>query len=364
MTIRTQVMMGLAAVLAGCAAQVDENGIVENAEPIKGYCPDPTIGCTVSNGTGVYYEDKERGFAGIDALQLMISHFVNHAGTRVSFHGRYYDPSSNRWKVLRSPGAVARADVKGTGNYAVLAVSESGTNPTWTLADPVTGLPICVNGPDLRDLVLYLELDDPLERRQRLVYALDFGGDQPEEGNADVTIHQFVMSWHEVDTTHPGHPYCLDAAGNEDAVVFQGGISVDPVSGSVTRNSSTAANVTLSCRRGAIATVHAWGYPYLGPTAAAHFDAGIHMKRASYCGDAASYTIAGTRIQLWDDLDVNDQIGPGSRTEAHWTEHGATCVDALRQPALGFSGFCHGVKLPSCAEITDVPSMISALPPL
>jgi len=124
-------------------------------------------------------------------------------------------------------------------------------------------------------------------------------------------------------------------------VVFQAGIAVDPVNGSVTPMSN---GVTLSCFHGAPATVYSWNYSYTDPNPF-YFASAIQMKRAAYCGDAHAYTIGGTLIDILD----NDNIHHGTcdknnlpYLEAEWTEKGAICVTRsnMRQPKLGFTGIC------------------------
>ncbi len=346
--MRMLIGAGLAAMVAGCAPQTADEAAVESAG-LKSYCPDPTIGCTVSNGTGVYYE--EGGYAGIGTLRLMLTHFINQ-GTSVRFQGRYFTPATQQWRMLPAPGLVGRADYKATKNLQVTAVSESGTEPTWTLLDPQTSAVITVSGDDLADLVLYLQLVNPVSGA-RQVYALEFAKRPIEVGRGTV-LSKYIMRWHDTDVAHPARVYCRDGNQNEDTVVFQRGMFVNPVSGSVTRAPATADFVTLSCRQGAIATVYHWGYHYLGATAKTYFDAGIHMKRASYCGDETFYTVTGTHIRLADDLGIHSEVSSAQdpMIEAYWDEHGATCFGVQRNLTKVFSPHsCNGQPLPPCPDI-------------
>jgi hypothetical protein len=126
------------------------------------------------------------------------------------------------------------------------------------------------------------------------------------------------------------------------------------VFGSVTRPAPTTKVVTLSCRKGAIATVFSWGYRYLAsPADTFYFDAGIHMKRASYCADGHAYTETGANIAIEDNRGINAQSD--SHIEAWWTPAGALCLSTLRRPQIaadqGFSNSCSArtpPNLPAC----------------
>jgi hypothetical protein len=155
----------------------------------------------------------------------------------------------------------------------------------------------------------------------------------------------------------PGKGYCVDADTQSDPVVFQEAIDVDPVNGQVTRGPSAMNVVTMSCRKGAIATVFWWGYRYRGTSAETfYFDAGIHMKRASYCADAEAYTESGVKIWISDDQRIN--VGGPVPVEAWWTPAGATCLSTLRRPRIAAAhGFTHSCPartpstLPPCAPL-------------
>jgi hypothetical protein len=88
----------------------------------------------------------------------------------------------------------------------------------------------------------------------------------------------------------------------------------------------------MSCFLGAPATVYRWGYNYNGtPKEQYRFDAGIHAKRASYCGNGQFHTVSGVFIDLADDAGIaqsNAYINAPTR-EAVWTPRGAICLDPL-----------------------------------
>jgi hypothetical protein len=312
-------------------------------------CPYPPT-CTVPNGTGVY--TAEDGVAGIGPSDLMITHFINPQGTqghtRVEFQGRYRaDPSSqgaSHWRLLEQNGVVLSADYAGKTGWIPVAVTDDGTTtPTWTLADPVTGAAQPVVGPQLVGLTLTLRFAT-IEEGMR-DYLIDFAGPPIDHANATGRIPtSFHMEW-ATSPTEPKRSYCHDAANQPDAVVFQAGLDVEPVTGAATHGAPTGL-VTLSCFLGAPATVYRWGYNYQERDPF-HFDAGIHMKRASYCADADYFTVAGTEIEISDE--ANQRRPPN--VEAWWTPTGATCVDAQhrRHPKDGrvFSGSCGGKPLPT-----------------
>jgi ADYC domain-containing protein len=164
--------------------------------------------------------------------------------------------------------------------------------------------------------------------------------------------------------------YCLDASNAADTVLFQQGIDVDVVNADVLDRGSSY--VTLSCRKGAIASGRSWGYGYrdTGTNDIALFDAALHMKRASYCGDVAYYTSAGTQIYIWDadSINTSSKANPANLydIEAVWDTTGTTgalCVnynltnstlDKRRHHdadsgGLGtWDGTCNGNPMPHC----------------
>jgi hypothetical protein len=175
--------------------------------------------------------------------------------------------------------------------------------------------------------------------------------------------------------------YCRGPSQQPDTVVFQQGIDVDPVKGTVARPGAAASFVTLSCSLGAPAKVYSWGYSYQGSSPSATlFDAGIHMKRASYCADFRHYTWADTDIFKSDDQNINHLINPPPPSappgiEAWWGPNGALCVNSENmrhlslapandvslmscggkpymsgQPLQDCSFVCNGIPLPKCPQ--------------
>ena len=121
--------------------------------------------------------------------------------------------------------------------------------------------------------------------------------------------------------------------------------------------------MTLSCRYGGIATVRLWGYPYRAPYNTYFFDAGLQMKRASYCADSSFYTHANTKIRIWDSAGENQDPMTAAEVEAWWTPNGATCIGPLRHSGMGFSGKCNGVPLPPCSTVSGGKLADAASPP-
>ena len=118
------------------------------------------------------------------------------------------------------------------------------------------------------------------------------------------TIHKANMRWRIAGAPGTPQSYCRRANGTEDQVVFQQGIAVNAINAAVHRN---AAFVTLACRYGGPPTVRLWGYPYRsGDTD--YFDAGLHMKRASYCGDASYFTQPETLLLVGDDHGTHTEL--------------------------------------------------------
>ena len=70
-----------------------------------------------------------------------------------------------------------------------------------------------------------------------------------------------------------------------------------------------------------------------------HHQACTRMLRADYCGDGRSGTVNGTAIDVYDDLspEIQTQFTDWP-VEAEWTPEGASCVNFVRHPELGYPG--------------------------
>jgi hypothetical protein len=385
MPTRNIILGTIAAMLAGCSGSVDGPGAVNANDPtldsIRGGCPTPT-GCGTGNGTGVYYE--EGGNAGIDSLRLMITHFTNTSNTYgpyVSFAGRYENTTTGIWYFLpANAGHVVRAIYNGV-EYKVVGVGESNTYPYFTLQDYANDAPFTVWGYYFPNLKIDIAISTPIDGQWRLSFlpstsGQPFGTDNysqnlsPNVKTADQNVvYKWDMWYQNLKTLAPAQPYCLrapqvDSYGNkytpDDYVAFQKGIDVDPVTGSVNTGSN---DVTLSCRYGAIATAYYWGYNYT--TDWWHFASAIHMKRASYCGDANYFTVSGTLINIQDEVPIEGvQTTVSDNTvEAFWTPSGAACYNGPRRPNLydkfgikPFDGNCpDGTVIPPCSTWSGPP---------
>jgi hypothetical protein len=285
----------------------------------------------------------------------MITHFINLPGgtpttSRVAFEGRYFDLQAQTWGLL-PPGLVVRADYQGKHEIPVLGVTESATAMQWTLLDQTTSQPMTIPESGLASLVLYVQVSPPKQTADTQIYALRF---QPAVGGppSKLPLRIYDLSWQNARAPQAPVRYCADGQGTTDPVVFQRGMDVHPITGAVVRDPTSASFVTMSCRGGAVATVYSWGYGYgaAPSTPTFYFDAGIQMKRASYCGDAQFFTVAGTRIFMTDDQGIQPATPPLPSIEAWWTPTGASCVNPanLRHSSMGFQGSCKGVPLPAC----------------
>lgn len=145
--------------------------------------------------------------------------------------------------------------------------------------------------------------------------------------------------------------YCAGPHGEPLAAAFFPGAQWNPEDGQRTDDASL---VSVTCESGAVATCALWGYAPWGrrlrsgsprpESLADYHQACIHLKRAAYCGTAASYTHPGVRIELSDPLRINRAAV--DVVEAVWTPAGAVCLSAPRDPNASFPG-CEQ-PLPTC----------------
>jgi hypothetical protein len=170
--------------------------------------------------------------------------------------------------------------------------------------------------------------------------------------------------------------YCRHADNSLDQVVFQHGFAVNALTADYTANDNF---VTLACRAGGPPTVRLWGYTYQ-TTVTDRFQASLHMKRASYCGDNRFFTKTGTVIKIYDSVGKQNDIATANyaQIEAVWTPTGAKCVNygTLSSPsrlrhigtdaAVGwpdasdpeFDGWCGSVRLPRCTAADLVGALV------
>jgi hypothetical protein len=273
---------------------------------------------------------------------MMITHFIN-GGSSVSFGARYYDSFTQKHVLVPNLGQIGSADYNGATGYKVLSVTENGTMPIFTLSSGSGSFTVTEN--QLFALKLHLFTNTDLSGQKAFDVMFNQGW-VDSSGKRPVVV--LNMLWR-VAGGSSWYQYCVDSSSAPDQMVFQQGMAIDPVTAAVTRDSTTSGFTTLSCRKGGPATVHWWGYAYKLGYKTFYFDAGLHMKRASYCGDDKHYTVSGTQILIDDSAAINsDAI---NHVEAYWNEKGAICVNMPYRRYLnnGFTGWCGGVQLPDCS---------------
>jgi hypothetical protein len=344
--------LGMVVVVAvtsvGCMAEMPETG--ETTQAMSRQCPDPEEPCPVGNGFGVYTE--EHGNAHVGSDDLMLTRFVNTTGG-VNVFGRGLDWSGSG-NYVPYGGTVVGATYNGMG-YSVASVAETLTVPKFMLRQG-SATPFPVEGDDIVNLRLEIQIEG-------VSYVLSFWNPQTDTGTSgnQATLHTFYMRWNPGKTFNwsTSEPYCYRSPLNgsaPDPIVFQQGIGVHPLTAVMGRNDSL---VTLSCRHGAIATVRWWGYIYRGNAAASDmFEAAMHMKRASYCGDDTFFTRANTEILIKDTIPNQQGAVTVSQMEASWGRVPggpvrALCVNPLnlRRPNKTYYGnpfdpTCNGTVSP------------------
>jgi hypothetical protein len=375
MSMRKVIWAGAIAVMAaGCTGNVDGPGAVKGeGDPTlfstSGGCSNPTYGCTHSNGTGVYFQ--EGGNAYFDnTYKMMITHFGNNsANNTVWFEGRFhnpYDTTGNPYQTLY--GNVYQAWYQGT-TWSVTLISASGGAPYVKLHNTSGDLQIGAGG--LNGLYLYLNFRDPNPNNLRPVYRryeIEFYNPgletSPVNWDTPPSLYEYSVYWWSLNNDNTSGYYCTAANGSPDIGTFMDGVAINPTSGQVTRGDSTL--TTFSCRLGAPAVSHLWGYDYTFD--AWHFASAIHMKRASYCGDSNYFTVSGTQIAIADNEGANwNWTGGDAALEAEWTPNGASCFTQSRRPdatliQLGITPFdsttynssCNGSRLPTCPSTSTL----------
>lgn len=347
-------------------------------------CPDPK-NCTSPNGTGVY--TAEGGFAGITVSErlggavvrrdIMITHFINNDipnDRHVTFRYGYFDVSTNKWVALPGSGIVKQARYHNKA-LNVISVTESATMPVWTLHDPAASVTsmVSVSDKELLDLKLKIEFEFAAAKK---IVILEFNNAQTYS-NRNV-VRTYNMRWWLNGTSSGWTQYCFADrnAQTPDPIVFQHGIEVDPTNGAIHRRNPSSSVVTVSCYLGAPAQVYGWGYDYLDANTDFYFRAGIHMKRASYCGDESYYTQAGTEIWMHDDQPIRDELllNGNTKIEAQWKPDGAVCVNPENVRHLSMvpikpgllsctnphlrdtcSFICKGIPVPRCPAPLQLP---------
>jgi ADYC domain len=212
-----------------------------------------------------------------------------------------------------------------------------------------------VIGADIVNMTLVVELND--ENNDVKQYTLMF-----DSYNPTPPVRLVNVQWKVTGTPNAPTQYCFRGppgppkpewspnltspppGADPDVVAFQQDIAVNAINANILDRDMSY--VTMSCSYGAMATVRAWGYTYKnGSNTQDFFDAALHMKRASYCGDDAYYTYNGTEIFIGDNASpnpVNSDSGWSMSTiEALWGPKGAVCVNEnhRRHYAAVYPGF-------------------------
>lgn len=95
---------------------------------------------------------------------------------------------------------------------------------------------------------------------------------------------------------------------------------------------------SITCTNSAIGKCVLMGYlPWrktnTGESLWNYHQACVRLLRADYCGNGKPHTRDGTRIELWDEVNLQDDTSePGMSFEAAWNEKGAVCVSKTRIP--------------------------------
>ncbi len=186
----------------------------------------------------------------------------------------------------------------------------------------------------------------------------------------------FSTSWWDTqadDWTDPAFDICTDGADDPVGAFLVPG-KWDTTTGDPIGDGS---DITIACRRAALAKCMTWGYRpgNNDPAAADRHQACTRMVRADYLGEGTPYTLNGTLIYVGDALAINDQAKHGSSTvkEAEWGPDGATCIERfyLRQRQLTgctgtpntpdcWQGQNGEPNIPDCAVTSDLDPETSA----
>jgi len=389
--MRFAIVSAFAVSFAACLAspQEDLGSTTQVVAVTPGHCPDPTD-CSVLNGGGIYTE--ENGHLGIGSDEYVIARFVN----EVDDTGTPFVAWEGRSRIVgggygTNGGAILYAQYTPAGgepiNYNVTHATEIDTVPIFTLRSATNSSDVFnVTGDQLYNLTLVLKTTNG--ERAFFTSTLFFKPISPVLATVPISgtarsFQRYALFYYdgETDGIPTAFSYCKrapainqpDGPRDDDYAVFQHGIDVDPLTG---KTSFGRDSLTISCSGGAIATVMMWGYPYQGLTKTTEtvFEAAIHMKRASYCGDVTSYTQAGTRIFIDDIVPIHSEPRiTNTNVEARWGRWpdghvGALCVNPTRErhpgllypptgAGLPFEGWCHpddgspDFQIPVCAVV-------------
>lgn len=141
-----------------------------------------------------------------------------------------------------------------------------------------------------------------------------------EGDNHDVWSYRFSVSAHGVTL-----PLCVDSAGHAvfaDTVGGTWNFAEGVPGGGAYQPDST--QFTIACRGSTIAKCLEVGYkPWDGATR--ELASCVRALRADYCGDGTPFTVDGTQIRVFDDLEIQPDDSSWV-PEAEWSPDGALCV--------------------------------------
>ena len=202
----------------------------------------------------------------------MITHFTN-SGTSVGFAGHFWTGTPGKFTDVSDLGAGLRRLVPAASpTGASSRSSETNTVPTWTLVNPNDGTEVAVTGDQLLGLQLSLYLNQSTLGPKAFTIAFNGGG---IDHLGSLAIEKFNM------ITRAARLGVLLSVlrrlrgrGGPGRVPAGRSTSI-PTTARSRAPRPRPSDVTLSCRKGAIATVHSWGYAYKPGCKTYYFDAGI-----------------------------------------------------------------------------------------
>lgn len=356
-------MMMMAALLAslgqsGCQGQIPISRI-GNCRPGAG-----GNDCTNANGDGVHIArttpESAAGLRGGDAPSWLLLGFRTEAGrvfaSAASASGR------------RESAPITVAAYRGRP-VTLRSVSAEGADVRFELLDR-EGVSLSLAGAALDGLLLTLAFPDDSGNGALTEYDLRLAPAGLLGGNVQNrrAIPGYAVEFREARAPEAAwRSYCTGVHDEPLAAAFFPGSQWDPQDG---RRTDAPELIALTCETGAVATCALWGYVPWERAArsgvaeteslADYHQACIHLKRAAYCGTAASYTSPGMQIEIGDPLGI--RRASVDVLEALWTPQGAVCISSARDPESGFLGCPE--PLPACTA-SHVPAgayLISGLP--
>ncbi|MDQ3301365.1 MAG: ADYC domain-containing protein [Myxococcota bacterium] len=151
------------------------------------------------------------------------------------------------------------------------------------------------------------------------------------------TTWRYFIEYRETDNIW--YPVCEDASGPRAAIPVNGiWDHRQGVAGGGAHSASTD-KFTFACEgTGAIAKCIAMGYEpwesFGTVSLAGHHQSCIRLMRGDYCGTGASYTQNGNRVNVYDQLGIQ-QDTESWVFEAEWDQNGARCFNPLNRSRAG-----------------------------